>query len=88
MKKLYKKFKNKIYEYFAYRDEIDYKSYLWKIETSAKDLESLEILNFTAKGFSYIFEDMLLNTTNDLIIFVISVFDKSIKPNITKKLYK
>lgn len=80
MKKLYKKLKNKIYEYFAYRDEIDYKSYRWKIDTAANDLESLEILNFTAKGFNYIFEDMILGTSYDLIIFVKnyeSMFDKN-----------
>jgi hypothetical protein len=80
MKKLYKKLKNKIYEYLAYRDEIDYKSYQWKIDTAAKELESLEILNFTAKGFNYIFEDMILNTTHDLIIFVKnykSMFDEN-----------
>ena len=80
MKKLFKKLKNKIYEYFAYRDEIDYKAYQYKIDTAAKEIESLEILNFTAKGFNYIFEDMILNTTNDLIIFVKnykSMFDEN-----------
>ena len=69
MKKLYKKLKNKIYEYFAYRNEINYKSYQWKIDSAAKELESLEILNFTHKGFNYIFEDMILKTSYDLIIF-------------------
>ena len=68
--KIFKKIKEQIKNYFAYNSEKDHKAYQYKIDTAAKELESNEILNFTSKGFNYIFEDIILQTSYDLVIFV------------------
>lgn len=68
--KIFKKIKEQIKNYFAYNSEKEYDAYQWKIDTAAKELETNEILNFTSKGFDYIFENLVLQTSYDLVIFV------------------
>ena len=68
--KIFKKIKEQIKNYFAYSGEKEHDAYQWKIDTAAKELESNEILNFTSKGFDYIFENLVLQTSYDLVIFV------------------
>jgi hypothetical protein len=78
--KIFKKIKEQIKNYFAYSSEKDHDAYQYKIDTAAKELESNEILNFTSKGFNYIFEDIILQTSYDLVIFVKnyeSMFDEN-----------
>jgi hypothetical protein len=70
MKNIFKRIKNAISNYFAYKSELDYKHYSVLIDYVSNELEDKEILNFTHKGFNYIFEDMILKTSYDLIIFV------------------